>query len=438
MPVRANSSNSGLSNFLTVAIILAAAGGGIVIACPPESKDMKLTTPAAPQLEARADRAIQGETILEVAADAGSFTTLAKAIDAAGLTATLNGPGPFTVFAPTDEAFATLPRKTLESLLKPENKKKLAAILTYHVVAGRVEAAQALKLPGAITINGQRAPLVVRDGRLTIAGANIIKTDINASNGVIHVIDRVILPADETIVETAVKAKFATLVTAAKAAGLADFLGGPQQLTVFAPTDEAFAKLPKDVLSALLKPENKDILAVILKYHVVAGRVYADQAATLTSATTLQGGSVKLGLRDGRLQVDGATIIKTDIDASNGVVHVIDTVLTPAGLDLSKLVRASTSDRMPGDAMSPQGLIDTAIAKGVPLFNSGNQEGCAAVYEVTMAALMSMDAVKVPGEVKNTLQLAMERGRKQHDMTERAWTYRKALDGASEMMASGR
>lgn len=132
--------------------------------------------------------------IVDTAVAAGSFNTLAAALKAAGLVDTLKGAGPFTVFAPTDEAFAKLPKGTVEDLLKPENKAKLTAILTYHVVPGKVMAADVVKLTSAKTVQGSSAKIAVKDGKVTIDGANVVKTDIAASNGVIHVVDSVILP----------------------------------------------------------------------------------------------------------------------------------------------------------------------------------------------------------------------------------------------------
>jgi uncharacterized surface protein with fasciclin (FAS1) repeats len=132
--------------------------------------------------------------IVDTAVAAGDFKTLATALQAAGLIDTLKGKGPFTVFAPTDAAFAKLPPGTLENLLKPENKAKLAGILTYHVVPGKVMAADVVKLTEAKTVQGQSAKIAVKDGKVSIDGANVVKTDIAASNGVIHVIDAVILP----------------------------------------------------------------------------------------------------------------------------------------------------------------------------------------------------------------------------------------------------
>ncbi len=130
--------------------------------------------------------------IVDTAVAAGSFKTLAKALTEAGLVETLKGKGPFTVFAPTDEAFAKLPKGTLEALLK--DKKKLTAVLTYHVVAGKVKAADAAKLTSAKTVNGQSITIAAKDGVVMINDAKVIQADIETSNGVIHVIDKVILP----------------------------------------------------------------------------------------------------------------------------------------------------------------------------------------------------------------------------------------------------
>ena len=140
------------------------------------------------QASAKAD----GKTIVETAVAAGNFTTLVAAVKAAGLAETLSGEGPFTVFAPTDEAFAKLPEGTVEALLK--DKKKLTAILTYHVVDGSVMAADVVKLDKAETLQGQSVMVKVKDEKVMIDGAQVVKTDITCSNGVIHVIDSVIMP----------------------------------------------------------------------------------------------------------------------------------------------------------------------------------------------------------------------------------------------------
>jgi len=158
-------------------------------------KSLMIATVAAIGVAA-ATPAVQAmqKNIVETAVEAGKFTTLAKALGAAGLVDTLKGKGPFTVFAPTDEAFAKLPEGTVETLLKPENKDKLTAILTYHVVPGEVKAADVVKLQEAATVNGEKVKVKADGGSVMINDAKVTATDIAASNGVIHVIDKVILP----------------------------------------------------------------------------------------------------------------------------------------------------------------------------------------------------------------------------------------------------
>ena len=138
--------------------------------------------------------AAPAKDIVDTAVSAGSFNTLVAAVQAAGLVDTLKGPGPFTVFAPTDEAFAKLPPGRVEDLLKPENKARLQAILTYHVVAGKVMAADVVTLHTAKTVNGQELTVTATNGLVMVDNARVIKTDIRCTNGVIHVIDTVVLP----------------------------------------------------------------------------------------------------------------------------------------------------------------------------------------------------------------------------------------------------
>ena len=139
-------------------------------------------------------QSMAGKDIVDTAASAGSFKTLVAAVQAAGLVDTLKGQGPLTVFAPTDEAFKKLPAGTVENLLKPENKDKLIAVLTYHVVPGRVTASEVVGLDSAKTVNGRSLKISARDGKVMVDNARVTATDIMASNGVIHVIDSVVLP----------------------------------------------------------------------------------------------------------------------------------------------------------------------------------------------------------------------------------------------------
>jgi len=268
--------------------------------------------------------------IVDTAVEAGQFNTLVAAVKAAGLVDVLKSDGPFTVFAPTDEAFAKLPADTLKNLLKPENKDKLAAILTYHVASGKLTASDVTRATGITSVNGQWLKFMSANGKVMVDEATVVTPDIKCANGVIHVIDRVVLPEQQNIVQVAAGAKtFNTLLTAATKAGLAEALQSDGPFTVFAPTDDAFAKLPAGTLESLLKPENKQQLATIIKYHVVPGRVYSPALMKATDAGTLAGQSVHFTRKDNSLFVDKARIVATDIDASNGVIHVIDAVIIP-------------------------------------------------------------------------------------------------------------
>jgi len=278
--------------------------------------------------------------IVDTAVADGRFTTLVAAVQAAGLVDTLKGEGPFTVFAPTDDAFAALPEGTVANLLLPENKQALTDILLYHVVSGEVMAADVTALTSAPTVLGKDVAVKVDMGNVYINNAKVIITDIETSNGVIHVIDTVLLPpTDEaammeeknTIVDIAVAdGRFNTLVAAVTAADLVETLSGEGPFTVFAPTDDAFAALPAGTLDSLLLPENKQALTDILLYHVVSGKVMAADVVTLTSAPTVLGKDVTITVKDGKVYLnDTVQVIITDIEASNGVIHVIDAVLLP-------------------------------------------------------------------------------------------------------------
>ena len=264
------------------------------------------------------------KTIVDVAKSAGSFNTLLAAAGAAGLADTLASEGPFTVFAPTDDAFAKLPEGTVEALLADPDKLK--SILLYHVVPGKVTAADVTKLESADSVFGQALMIGSSEG-VTINGATVVKADVMASNGVIHVIDSVLMPKD-LIGVAAGNENFSTLVKAIEAAGLLDALkGGP--FTVFAPTNDAFAKLSKGTLASLLMPQNKSKLQDILKYHVVSGIVKAEDVVKLKDAATLAGESVAIAVNDGAVRINDANVVATDIVALNGVIHVVDSVILP-------------------------------------------------------------------------------------------------------------
>ena len=322
-------------------------------------------TPAAPAQPAPTEPPTAVPTvaapkdIVDTAVAAGSFTTLVAAVQAAGLVDALKGEGPFTVFAPTDEAFAALPKETLDALLA--DPEALAAILTYHVLAGKVMAADVTDGLSAPTLAGPAVAFTIVDGKPMINDANIVATDVVASNGVIHVIDKVILPPAEEaavpaeamdIVDTAVAAgSFNTLVAAVQAAGLVEVLKSEGPFTVFAPTDEAFAALPKETLDALLA--DPEALAKILTYHVLAGQVMAADVTDGLSGPTVAGPDITFTIVDGKPMINDANIIATDIAASNGVIHVIDKVILPPAEEAA----------MPDDGMAKD-ILGTAEAAG--------------------------------------------------------------------------
>jgi len=319
----------------------------VLVACGDDDKpDPTPAPPPATPAAAAASPEPEPSTIVEIAVGDGRFGTLVAALEAADLVETLAGEGPFTVFAPTDDAFAALPEGTVEALL--EDIPALTDILLYHVVAGNVKASDVVTLESAETLQGGSLTITVEGDVVRINGAQVVIADIEASNGTIHVIDAVLLPpapeeaaaeptaapAGEpeaqpgTIVDIAVAdGRFTTLVAAVQAADLVDALSGDGPFTIFAPTDDAFAALPEGTVEALL--EDIPALTEILLYHVVAGDVKAADVVTLESAETLQGGLLTITVEGDVVRINGAQVVIADIEASNGTIHVIDAVLLP-------------------------------------------------------------------------------------------------------------
>jgi transforming growth factor-beta-induced protein len=353
--------------------------------------------------------------IISAALADGRFSTLAAALTEAKLVETLQGKGSFTVFAPTDKAFSKLPKETVVNLLKPENRDELQAILTYHVLPGSVDLAAGLSAKQAKTLQGAELKVGFSEGKVRVNDAAIIDADIRCSNGIIHVIDSVILPPKSAndIASVAKKAgSFNTLLAAVKIAGLDKALTGDQPITVFAPTDDAFAALPKGTVESLLKPKNREKLISILTLHTVSGKISAGDALNAKKATALSGGALEFGIIDGLFKVNGATIVKTDIICDNGIIHVIDAVILPES--------NSNANK------SPLMLIKEAIDQGVPVFNDGNPGQCATIYRDCMVAI-SEDPTVDP-EVSKTGRLLLEIAEKVDDDSKRAWLLRRGLD----------
>ena len=322
------------------------------------------------------------QDIVDIAAADGRFTTLVAAVQAAGLIDTLKSEGPFTVFAPTDEAFAAaLASLNIDPAALLADTNLLTSILLYHVVAGNAMAADVVGLDSVTTVEGSDIQIKVEDGNVYLNDTiQVIITDIEASNGVIHVIDGVLLPPSgetnaaetpSTIVDiAAADGRFTTLVAAVQAAGLVDTLSSEGLFTVFAPTDDAFAALPAGTVEALLG--NIPALTDILLYHVVAGEVYAADVVNLESATTALGLDVAIRVEDGNVYINDAQVILTDIQASNGVIHVVDSVILPPAYVRNNGANNLNYRTGPGLDQQPQGLFPpSAIAEALGRDSAG-------------------------------------------------------------------
>jgi len=326
------------------------------------------------------------KNIVENAVNSKDHTTLVAAVQAAGLVETLSGAGPFTVFAPVNAAFDALPAGTVDTLLKPENKDQLTKVLTCHVVAADAMSNAISKMISddggthAVTTVGGCVLQAKMDGdKITLTDetggiANITIADVDQSNGVIHVIDKVLLPgaaapeamaaapmaaapmaagdnpmvggaamfADKNIVENAVNSKdHTTLVAAVKAAGLVEALSGPGPFTVFAPVNAGFDALPAGTVEQLLKPEMKGDLTKVLTSHVVAGKLSGAELMKKAKANggrynmnALSGDALTAQVKGGNIYIidesgNASKVTIADVNQSNGVIHVIDKVLLP-------------------------------------------------------------------------------------------------------------
>ncbi len=331
-----------LSILIILSLVLAACGAQAT----PEP------TQAPPTPEPTEEPMEEAPSIVDIAVEDGRFTTLVTALQAAGLVEALQGDGPFTVFAPTDDAFAALPEGALDDLLADTDA--LSSVLLYHVVDGAVMAADVVGLDGqeVDTLSGDKVLITVDGENVMVNESNVIITDIEGSNGVIHVIDAVLLPPvdetgmmDKTIVDIAVEDEnFSTLVAALTEAGLVEALQGDGPFTVFAPTNDAFAALPEGALDELLA--DTESLSNVLLYHVVSGAVKAADVVALDGqeVETLSGDSIIVKLDGEDVMINDAMVVITDIEASNGIIHVVDAVILPPAGEEMEMVEDTIVD----------------------------------------------------------------------------------------------
>jgi transforming growth factor-beta-induced protein len=349
-----------MKKFSLISVLLV--GSILIAACASPAAPVATEAPVEEPMEEEVAEEPQ-PSIVDIAVEDGRFTTLVAALQAAGLVDTLQGEGPFTVFAPTDDAFAALPEGTVESLL--EDPETLSSILLYHVIAGNVKAEDVVGLDGQeVEAASGESFMVKLDGSdVMVNDAKVIITDIEGSNGVIHVIDTVILPPSvkeammeeeaQTIVDIAVSDEnFSTLVTALQEAGLVEALQAEGPFTVFAPTNDAFAALPEGALEGLLA--DKEALTNVLLYHVVSGSVPAADVVGLDGqdVETLSTDSIAIKIDGENVMLNESNVVTTDIMASNGIIHVIDSVLLPP---------ADEEEAMMEDAKS---IVDIAVEDG--------------------------------------------------------------------------
>lgn len=314
--------------------------------------------------------------IVDVASNDSNFSILVTALQTAELVEALQGEGPFTVFAPTDAAFAALLEALDISAEQLLSQSGLADVLLYHVVSGKIMSTDLSNGQTAETLNGESITVDLSDG-VKINESTVTTADIEATNGVIHVIDQVLIPEgfaldmeeEMDIVDIALADEnFSTLVAALQQADLVGALQGEGPFTVFAPTNDAFAALLEALdISAeqlLLQPE----LAEVLLYHVVSGKVMSTDLTNGLEAETLNGESVTFDLTDG-VKVNMSTVIGADVEASNGVIHVIDSVLVPEGFTLqevehdTEIPKTGVAGIIPFAFLGVAGLVGLKLAK---------------------------------------------------------------------------
>ncbi len=391
-----------LSLFIVLSLLLAA--------CGVQSTPAPTQAPPTPMIteEPMEEPAAAAPSIVDIAVEDGRFTTLVTALEAAGLVETLQGDGPFTVFAPTDDAFAALPEGALEGLLA--DTEALSSVLLYHVISGAVKAADVVGLDGqeVASLSGENFKIMLDGSNVMINGSKVIIPDIVGSNGVIHVIDAVILPPademaveedmaedkmenmDQTIVDIALSDEnFSTLVTALEAAGLVEALQGEGPFTVFAPTNEAFEALPEGALEALLA--DPEVLTDVLLYHVVEGKAMAADVVVLDGqkVETLLGQYIDIMIDGETVMADGAQVVAADITAANGVIHVIDSVLLP---ETSSIVDIAVEDGRFTTlvaALEAAGLVEALQAEGPFTVFAPTDEAFAALPDGTVEGLLA-------------------------------------------------
>ena len=364
------------------------------------------------------------KNIVQLAQSVPDLSTLVTALKAGELTAALSGKGPFTVFAPTNEAFAKIPKTTLAHLLDPKNIKELQSILEYHVITGAVYSKDLKTYQMAKTLEGDEIK-IVKAGRVLVNNATVTAADNEASNGVVHIIDSVLMPPStptpaptpakptKNIVQLAESVPdLSTLVKALVAGELTNTLSQMGPFTVFAPTNEAFAKLPAATLAHLLDPANIKELQKVLEFHVVQGAaVYSKDLKQFESFKTVEGDKLTIYESSGQVFVTESSqrtgfsrVTSADNAASNGVVHIIDGVLIPPSTPAPAPAPAQNhlffySTRIPPQGTTTCGEVDAATRMPASLFEPQNAAALQRYINITI------DLYRIPDPYVSQLKL---------------------------------
>ena len=330
---------------------------------------------------------MSAQTVVDVIVDSDDHNTLEAAVIAADLAETLSGDGPFTVFAPTDAAFAALPEGTVETLLE-DPSGALTDILLYHVIGAQVNSGDLSDGQVATTLNGSDVTVTINDDGVFINNALVTVVDLPATNGVVHVLDAVLLPPTNTITDIVVASPVhETLEAAVIAAGLAETLASEGPFTVFAPTDDAFAALPEGTVETLLEDPMGD-LADILLYHAVSGTALSTDLSDGMMIETINGKNVTVTINDDGVFINDAQVTMADIPADNGVVHVIDAVLLPPSNTITDIVVASPVHETLEAAVIAAGLAETLASEGPFTVFAPTDDAFAALPEGTVETLL--------------------------------------------------
>ncbi len=331
---------------------------------------------------------VSQNTVMDIIANSPEHNTLEAAVNAAGLAPTLSGTGPFTVFAPTDAAFAALPAGTVQALLA-DPQGALTQVLLYHAVSGNALSTSLANGQTLTTINGKKAFVAINANGVFINNAKVTVADVVADNGVVHVIDAVLIPPTGTVTDIVVNSPdHNTLEAAVVAAGLAGTLSGTGPFTVFAPTDAAFAALPAGTVQALLA-DPQGLLTQILTYHAVSGAAFSRTLANGQTIATINGKNVTVTINANGVFINNAKVTVADVVADNGVVHVIDAVLLPPTVTVWDVVQNSPDHTVLEAAVNAAGLGATLSGTGPFTVFAPTDAAFAALPAGTVQALLT-------------------------------------------------